>query len=348
VHSAYNVHMMEWHILPLLAGIENPKELIVHVPVPGTRRRRALAFAAGITTSAAAVGTLSVAYYVVDHLTRPQPNNPMADFVFTPFELGLPWEDVTFPSANGAHEVRGWWLPRAGSRSVIIGCAGFRGSKSDLLGIGRQLWMSGHNMLLIDFYGHGSSRGAPITLGFREVHDFLGAVSFAAERAPVLAIGAIGYSMGAAVVIMGAARDQRVQALVADSPFATHRDVVVSNIQRVAHLPEEPFATVTDRMLQWRAGYRFRQVEPVSEVAAIAPRPLLLIHATGDLTIPYQESEVIFAAAGEPKELWLVEGGSHCGAYFVDKIAYIRRVREFFARGLASPMELWDEADALG
>ncbi len=305
-----------------------------------------LAATAGAITGVAAVGALSIAYYVVDVLTRPQPtNNPLADFVFTPYELGVPSEEVTFPCAGGAHDVRGWWLPNPDATSVVIVCAGFRGSKSDLIGIGAQLWRAGHEMLLIDFYGHGMAQGAPVTLGFREVRDFLGAVAFAAARAPDKAIGAIGYSMGAAVVIMGAARDTRVAAVVADSPFATHRDVVVANLRRVTRLPEQPVVMLVDQLLGWRAGYHFSEVEPLREVAAIAPRPLLLIHGTADATIPSRDSEQLYAAAGAPRELWLIDGAAHCGGYFVDRVAYCRRVAAFFASALATPQR--ESADAL-
>jgi fermentation-respiration switch protein FrsA (DUF1100 family) len=49
---------------------------------------------------------------------------------------------------------------------------------------------------------------------------------------------------------------------------------------------------------------------------------------------PVTHAEELYQAAGEPKELWIVPGTRHCGAYFVDRPAYVVRVGAFFARAL--------------
>lgn len=292
------------------------------------------------TVSAVLAGILvgsgvAVGNYVVDQITRPQPEDPEADFTFTPWELGIPSENVRFPARGGAHAVTGWWLPQATPGPVIIACTGYRGKKADLLGISSRLWRAGYTVLLIDYYGHGADRGVPVTLAFREVQDFLGAVEYVVQRVPDQPIGAIGYSMGAAVVIMGAARDQRVAAVVADSPFATQRAVIATQFRRRLPLPPDLFLGIADIILARRAGHRFRAVSPLHEVRAIAPRPLLIIHSTGDEVIPYQEAERLFAAAGDPKEVWIVPDVPHCGAYFLDRQTYCQRVTDFFARSFA-------------
>jgi fermentation-respiration switch protein FrsA (DUF1100 family) len=48
-------------------------------------------------------------------------------------------------------------------------------------------------------------------------------------------------------------------------------------------------------------------------VDQIAPRPLLLIHGTADQRITEDQVRRLYAAAGEPKSLWLVEGATHGG-----------------------------------
>ncbi|HKD74182.1 MAG TPA: alpha/beta fold hydrolase [Ktedonobacterales bacterium] len=293
----------------------------------------------GAAAATTAIGTLSAAYIMIDLLTRPQPINPQDEFTFTPWELDMPAEDIIFSDRSQKHMVRAWWIPRAGSRRVVIASSGYRRHRSDLLGIGHRLWQAGNSLLLVDFFGHGYHRGSSVTLAYREVSDLLGAVDYVAERCPDAAIGALGFSMGAAVSIMAAARDERIRAVVADSPFASHRDVVAYAFHRTLRmarsLPNEPILTMADYMLRWRAGYRFGQVEPVREVSLLTPRPLLVIHGTGDETIPYQHSERLYAAASDPKELWLVDGAAHCGAYFDDRKLYCRKVAEFFDSALA-------------
>ena len=295
-----------------------------------------VALTVGAAAALAGVAIYSGAQYIVNQLTKPQPDDPQADFTFTPWELGVPWEDVRFSTRGGTHEVHGWWLPQATTERIIIACAGYRGTKADLLGISTQLWKAGNSVLLIDFYGHGMDRGVPITLAHREVNDFLGAVDYAAGRAPEARLGAIGFSMGAAVVIQGAARDERVQVVVADSPFATHHAVVEAQFRTtLPFVPPAPFLAMADTILQRRVGYRFREVEPLRDVRGIAPRPILIIHSTGDTIIPYQHSMQIYEAAGEPKALWLVDDVPHCGAYFIDRVAYCDYVAQYFAQVLA-------------
>jgi fermentation-respiration switch protein FrsA (DUF1100 family) len=65
-----------------------------------------------------------------------------------------------------------------------------------------------------------------VTLGYRELADAQAAVRFLGRRLPAAPIGAIGFSMGASIAIMLAAREREVQAVLADSPFASQREIV--------------------------------------------------------------------------------------------------------------------------
>jgi cephalosporin-C deacetylase-like acetyl esterase len=60
----------------------------------------------------------------------------------TPWELGIPFEEVCFPAEDGA-TLRGWWLTRPASERAIIGLHGYRGRRADLLGIGGALRRAG-------------------------------------------------------------------------------------------------------------------------------------------------------------------------------------------------------------
>ena len=45
--------------------------------------------------------------------------------------------------------------------------------------------------------------------------------------------------------------------------------------------------------------------------ARISPVPLLIVHGDRDHYFPVEHAEALYAAAREPKELWLVEGFGH-------------------------------------
>src|SRR5262249_3704790 len=194
----------------------------------------------------------------------------------------------------------------------------------------------GFNVLAFDYHGHGAGRGAPVTLAYREVRDFCGALDYVRERVPEARIGVIGFSMGASIAIMGSARRREGRAVVAGSSFTSHAEVVAHAIARVPHLPGRPLAWLADHFLGWRAGYRHSDVQPIHDVAAIAPRPLLIIHGAEDETIPVAHAYQIYEHAGQPKEIWIGAGGDHCGTYFLDRPGYCARVARFFERALGA------------
>lgn len=300
----------------------------------------------GVGGTIAAVSLLcGVSIYVVETLIRPKKNPLLSEYTFTPFELDLPAEVVTFPSRTGKHQVSGWYVPCPGATTTLIACPGYRSSKTNTLGIAHILWKAGHNVLTFEFYGHGAEVGTPITLGYREMEDFLGAVDYVKLRAPGTRLGVMAYSMGAAIAIMCSANIPEIEAIIADSAFATHASVVDYNIRRALHMPAAPFAWLSDYLLGWRAGYHFRQVEPLRDIALISPRPILIIHGGKDSIVDPHDAPLLHAAAQEPKELWIVPEADHCGAYFADRPRYVKKILGFFDEHLKqqpTPLHLRD------
>ena len=313
------------------------------------RRMKFTVAALGGVAGAALAAGAGVGYYVADQITRPARPSPMDELAMSPFETGADYEDVSFPTVRGDHAIRGWWLPRPETDRVIIGCVGYRGNKWHLVGIGTALWRAGFNVLLFDYYGHGADLGRRISLGYHEVNDFLAALDYAERRIPNTRVGVLGYSMGGAIAIMGVALRKEVLALVADSPFTRHADVVADNVRKMLHLPGKPIAQLADYFLPRIAGYHHADVEPINSIAEIAPRPLLLIHGTEDETAPLRHAYENFAAAREPKELWIGEGAIHCGTYFLDRRAYCARVTRFFEKAIGAAEREADESiEAIG
>lgn len=253
-------------------------------------------------------------------------------YFVTPWELGVPFEKISFRSGDGV-VLRGWWMSRPGDR-VIVGCSGLNGSKDDLVGIGTRLWSAGNNVLLFDCRDRGESDPARRTAGYRERGDISAAVRYAKERVRGARIGVIGYSMGAAASLPAAADDPGVRAVVSDSAYASLGDII-SDAFRRRFLPAGLLLALSDIFTRLAFGYRLTSLKPLDSVHRISPRPLFIIHGADDSVIPADHARRLFERAGEPKELWIQEGADHCGAYFVDREKYCRRVAAFFKKHLS-------------
>lgn len=285
-----------------------------------------------------------LASYIVHTLTHPQ--RRAAHCPDLERTLNLPVEHISFSSLKGEHQVHGFYLSREDSTTTVVLSPGYRRGLKDILEMCKPLWDAGHQVLAFEYYGHGGVVGIPITLGYREIDDFLGAIAYIKQRDPSTHIGAIGYSMGAVVTLMGAARTQVVEAVVADSAFASSWSAVELAVHRAFRLRSRLpgwmltlLYSTTDLLLWWRAGYRFHQVEPYQDVAKIAPRPLLFIHGTNDAIVSLDNAMRLYEAAHFPKRLWLIEGAKHSKGYLVDRPTYHRQVLTFFEYTLGKKRE---------
>jgi len=121
-------------------------------------------------------------------------------------------------------------------------------------------------------------------------------------------IGLIGYSLGASSAILSAARNQDVSAVVAVAPFACATDIWFAN--RPVFVP--PFLMrIVLRLVELRKGIRAGSLCAEAVIGDISPRPLLIIQGVEDPYVPLEHTHRLFAAAGNPRTLWLIEGATH-------------------------------------
>ena len=129
-----------------------------------------------------------------------------------------------------------------------------------------------------------------------------------------------------------AAPDLPVSAVVADAAYA---DLVnpIGNRLRESGLP---LRRIGARVILLGASLRARSrlLSPIERVAGIAPRGLLLISPDRDQLIDPAQVRRLYAAAGEPKELYVVHGAGHSEAREVGGATYVRRVLGFLERHL--------------
>ena len=316
---------------------------------PGSKRTsrvRKFVVALFIASEALSLGYVGISFLVATQVAYAQPEA----ITKTPADLGLSYRDVSFFSREDHLLLRGWFIPGilpngqlTTTRTIIMvhGMHSNRASPRDgLLDLSAALARRGFSILAFDMRGHGQSAPAPLSFGYFEQRDVLGAVDFLRsgelpypELGRPRSIGGWGLSMGGASMLLAAAREPAIRAVVADCAFAAF----VPLIEKDPVIPTVliPSVAAATRLLY---GVNYYAVRPVDVVANIAPRPLFFIQGSADTLVPPWNMPLLAAAASAAPDAhvqtWLVHGARHSQSYHVMGTEYINRVGAFFTAAL--------------
>jgi pimeloyl-ACP methyl ester carboxylesterase len=171
----------------------------------------------------------------------------------------------------------------------------------------------GCGVITFDFRGHGRSGGLS-TLGDREIKDLDIALRYARELG-YKRVATVGFSMGASIVLRHAGLIGGADAVVSVSGPGWWYYRGTRPMRKVHWAVEHRVGRlVTRTLLNTRIAsgrWDVIPVPPADAAAKIAPTPLLIVHGDCDGYFPVEHAEQLFAAAHEPKELWIVPGFGH-------------------------------------
>ncbi|MBN1485707.1 MAG: alpha/beta fold hydrolase [Chloroflexia bacterium] len=286
--------------------------------------RRLLRFAGLCLAAVVLAGLLAAGGWVLrwaELMTHP----PRLPLERSPADVGIEsYQEVALVTGDGL-TLRGWYVPSRNRAAVILG-HGHASNRASLLPEAGLLARAGFGLLLLDWRAHGQSDGDMVTFGCREKQDLLAALDFVSARPDVDPdrIGLLGFSMGGAVMIEGAAVDPRPRAVLVESTYATLEEELAWQMGGL------PGGALLARLWgQMRTGIEPDAVRPVDRIGQISPRPVLLIYGAEDGVVPPGSAQRLYAAAGEPKELWVIEGCGH-GGFAQAAPAYEGRLVDFF------------------
>ena len=250
--------------------------------------------------------------------------------------IDLPVEPVEIPVYADAREassnVLGWLAHGTRGRGVVLLVHSLRSNRVEMLSRARFLGRQGYSVLLIDLRAHGETPGERITFGAREAEDVEAAVAWLRNTFPGERIGAIGVSLGAAAVVL-AKNPLRLDAVVLESLHPTIEEAVDNRLR--LHLGN--FGPVFSPLLLWQLSFRLDingdELNPIDRIGNL-DSPLLLISGTDDRHTTVAETERLFDAARQPKELWIVPGGGHFNMHTYAGREYENRVLDFLDRYL--------------
>ena len=245
--------------------------------------------------------------------------------------LGLPFENVSFPSTDGV-PLKGWFIPAEGSEKTIIVCHGWGAEMSNVLPSTAFLHKGGYNLFYFDFRNHGESGGTVSSIGPLESRDFEAAIQFLQKNkaGSVRWMGVFGLSMGGAVSLTMTAHKPILKAVVAESSFSSFNESVARYAKLFYGVPRIPLVPITLFFVRWRLGMDPEEFSPLHHIHRISPRPVLLIQGDEDIRMPPSEGRILYEKAREPKELWTVPGADHGEAHSKDPQTYERKVLEFY------------------
>lgn len=163
---------------------------------------------------------------------------------------------------------------------------------------------AGWNSLIFHFRGSWGSQGlyqlATILDDVRAAVDFLdsGRIPEIDRRQLFL----IGHSLGGWAAVLAGVQDPRVQGVCVYGAVTDLEDLAFSR------------STISEEFIPWLNGvspHAFasewadlaQTLSPVNSVSKLSPKPLLVIHSRVDESVPYSQSERLFANALEPKQM---------------------------------------------
>ncbi|NJL37395.1 MAG: alpha/beta fold hydrolase [Leptolyngbyaceae cyanobacterium SM1_4_3] len=253
----------------------------------------------------------------------------------TPTEFNLPYEEVWIPVEDGdqAERIHGWWIP-AESEQVLLYLHGNGANIGANVAQANRFYQLGFSVLLVDYRGYGRSEGnfpteASVYADAQTAWDYLIQRGVAPEQ-----IFIYGHSLGGAIAINLATQNPSAAGLIVQSSFTSIREMA-TYAKNLEIFPLDLLLT-----------QRFDSLDKLQADSSSGEKPLqmpvLFIHGTADIQVPSIMSEALYAAAPEPKQIWLVPNAGHNDVADVAGAEYLQVVRRFAERASVASLQSQD------
>ena len=232
--------------------------------------------------------------------------------------------------------LRAWTIhPHHPSGDAVLLLHGLGDNRIGMTGYAQLLLAHGFTVLLPDARAHGESGGTLATYGLLERNDIHQWLDFLEAQDHPRCIFALGESMGAAQLLQSLDTHPHVCAIVAESPFATFREIAYDRMGQPFRLGPwvgrtflRPLVEVAFLRARWKYHLNMQEISP-QDSAAATTIPVLLIHGEIDSNIPVRHSQRIHARAPNT-DLWEVPNADHCGALSTAPQEFQHRLLSWF------------------
>jgi fermentation-respiration switch protein FrsA (DUF1100 family) len=241
-----------------------------------------------------------------------------------PERFKIAYEQVEYPSLNGKKLWAILMKTPEKPKGTVVHFHGNFGNLSDHFPLSTFFLKQGYDVLVFDYQGYGASEGKPTQKN--TVEDGIASVRYAQAhlRDPATGVVVFGQSLGGAVGVVVTAKEPLVRAAVIESGFSSYSKMGREAMGR--HWWSWPMVPV--------AFFLGGKYDPVKYVGDISPRPILFVHGDQDHTVQVHMSRDLYAAAKEPKKLWIIEGAGHLECRRVAGLLYEKTIVDFVTDAL--------------
>jgi hypothetical protein len=239
---------------------------------------------------------------------------------------------VRIPLPDG-DALDGWHLPGHGHGAILL-LHGFGRHHDRMWRYGGFLNRAGYDVLAADFRSSRRRGRKPTTLGHHEIVDAQAALDWL-RALPSLAgqpNAVFGESLGGSVALLLAARNPELAAVVVDGAFSNAQRALEDSCERWAGLPGRPTAAFLRWVGRSLTGHDPGSVNVAAAAAALADRPVMVIHASEDDRLSPAHATALWHAVGGKGPMWTIHGAGHNEGWRRHRGLYEELVLTFLAR----------------
>lgn len=264
-----------------------------------------------------------------------------------PNELGMVYDFFQIKDFRGDDYIVGWFIPSqdsygeyVDSDKTVIMSHNYQSNREmteiDGMYLIRDLVYSGYNVITFDYTGSGNSEGKNYTFGAQEHEELSLVVDYAVNELGQTKLALMGFAFGSAPAITVGCADDRVDVIIADSPYLDLGSYLDNNLSVWTNLPDFMFSSYINTLLPVFAGTELES-SPFLSVSEASGKNFLFIHGEKDNIFPHENSNTLASVAleaGNVAEVKILTDVIHSLGYIYAEEEYVQTVLTFLSENL--------------